>query len=85
MDNSNTSKRTYDRNYYRKHKAQILKNNRNWQANQATITIRIKPERYSHYKKAAAASGMSFRAFLLEALDEKSNYKADDASENDTE
>lgn len=85
MDNSNTSKRPYDPNYYRTHKKQMMQNQRKWEARQAAITIRLKPARYEHYKMAAAASGMSFRAFLLEALDEKSNYKADDASDDDTE
>jgi predicted HicB family RNase H-like nuclease len=35
------------------------------------LSIRIKPEDYERYTSAAEAAGMSLRAFVLEALEEK--------------
>ena len=35
------------------------------------IGIRVKPEDYARYSAAASASGMSLRAFVLEAVEEK--------------
>lgn len=36
-----------------------------------SITIRVKPEELERYKAAAKKSGMSFRAWMMSAMDDK--------------
>jgi predicted HicB family RNase H-like nuclease len=62
---------TYNKKYYDTHKEQIMRNIKNYQAKMSAFTIKVKPSVYATYKAAAARAGMSFRAFVLEAIDEK--------------
>ena len=66
-----SDKRTYNKNYYETHKAQCLRNVKNYQSKLVGIHIRLKPAVCDQYKAAAAAAGMSLRGFILEAIDEK--------------
>lgn len=65
------NKGTYKKEYYETHKQQCLSHTRNYQAKLASFTIKVKPAVYDRYKAAALKAGMSIRAFVLEAIEEK--------------
>ena len=43
-----------------------------------SISIRIKPDQAQRYKDAAESAGMSLRAYILEALEEKIHRDSQD-------
>lgn len=65
------NKGTYRKEYYETHKEQFRNNAKKYQSKLASFTIKIKPAVYNSYKAAAAKQGMSLRAFILEAIEEK--------------
>lgn len=66
-----SNKGTYRKEYYDTHREQFMRNTKNYQSKMSAFTIRVKPTVLDRYKTAAAKAGMSLRAFVLEALDEK--------------
>ena len=65
------NKGTYRKDYYEAHREQFIQNTKNYQSKMQAFTIRVKPSALASYKAAAAKLGMSLRAFILEAIDEK--------------
>lgn len=66
-----SNKGTYKKEYYDTHKEQFMRNTAKYQAKLSAFTIKVKPAVLDRYRTAAAKAGMSLRAFVLEALDEK--------------
>jgi predicted HicB family RNase H-like nuclease len=66
------NKGTYNKEYYEKNKARCINHVKNYQTSKlAAFNIRLKPSLLAHYQDAANKAGMSFRGFVLAAIEEK--------------
>lgn len=68
---NNTKKNTYKKEYYEANKDKFRKNALAYQKTLGNITIKLKPDALTDYKEAAKKANVSFRAFVLQAIDEK--------------